>query len=78
MTTKQQIAAAPKFTFEVMGLGFIADNQPLSGLPKFTKKPAKAMQYAVGFDDVESKSQYWASMGKLHFNQLSIFQIVYL
>jgi len=76
LTLKQQIKAAPKYTLQIEGAGYLANEQGLSGI-KFTNDIKKARQFAVGFDNPVDKAGIWNTEAKRMFNNSAVtFNIV--
>jgi hypothetical protein len=78
MTKKQQIAAAPKYGLYIETLGWLANQQNLSGVI-FTQEKELAMSFAEGFDNPIMKLQTWnAALAFLLGSKDFKFECVYL
>lgn len=68
LSVRQQIKNAPKYVLELHNLGlYISASQGLTGC-NLTEDTSKAMQYAVGFDNPETKKGIWTATLKRMMN----------
>lgn len=78
MTKKQQLAAAPKYGLYMEGLGWLANEQPLSGVI-FTTDKALATQFTENFDNPITKLSIWNAAFANQYKIYDIkFEAVYL
>lgn len=78
-TLQKQAKKSPQYILKVEGLNlYLADFQSMSGV-NLTAIPKKAMKYAVGFDDADTKISVWNKAAELQYHNSDVkFEIEYL
>lgn len=75
---KQQSKQAPQYGLYMEGLGWLANQQDLTGVI-FTEHKELAMSFAEGFDDPRMKLAAWNTAFKIRFKINDIkFEAIYL